>query len=68
MRSEKALRKQAATLGLNVVKTPARHWMRKFYGVGYEVYRHNTSIAGNYNRRFELDLQDLGEFIESYTG
>jgi hypothetical protein len=46
-------------------KTPARHWTRAEYGVGYQVLDdRNVVIQGCYQREFEMTLEEVEEYVE----
>lgn len=58
-RARRALRK----LDLYLKKTPARSWLRYYYGVGYQVIDYsNTVVAGCATREYQMTIDDVEEY------
>ncbi len=58
-------RRALAKLGYRLTKTPARSWLRKYYGAGYMIVGTfatigaNVVLCGSFNREYELSLEDV---------
>lgn len=52
--------------GYNLKKTPARHWSRESYGVGYMVIDdRNVVVCGATQHEYDATLLDVACFMES---
>jgi hypothetical protein len=46
-------------------KTPARSWLRAYYGPGYEIVNaYNTVVLGCIHRNYSATLEDVEDFVE----
>lgn len=63
--SERQVRYALARKGYRLLKTPARHWSRKFYEPGYQIADYsNTIVEGCGSREFQSTLEDCIRFTE----
>lgn len=59
---ERKVRRDLAKTGHRLEKTPARSWLRREYGVGYQVTRNNTVEFGAWNRPYQATLIEVQEW------
>ena len=61
---EARLRRQLAKLNdYRLEKTPARSYLRRWFGVGYQIVSQNIVVAGCGSRQFMMSLEDVEGFI-----
>ncbi len=60
---ERSARRHLSRLGFRLEKTPARSWLRKEYGVGYEILEGNIVVAGCFTRQYELTLEEVETWV-----
>jgi hypothetical protein len=64
-RARRALAKHHCRL----CKTPSRSWLRKYYGVGYQIIdQSNTVRIGYGTREYEATLKDVEDFAFRIPG
>lgn len=56
---ENRARRALAKLGLSLRKTPARSWLRTYYGPGYMVLSGGTVVSGCASREYSDRLEDV---------
>ena len=56
---ERKLRHALDRFGYRLAKTPARSWLRSYYGPGYMVLDGNTAIFGCCSRGYEATLDEV---------
>lgn len=61
---ERKARNHLKKLGLRLNKTPARHWTRAHYPVGYMILRGNQVVHGCFQREYEMTLEQVEKEIE----
>jgi hypothetical protein len=62
---EDRARRALAKGGYRLCKTPSRSWLRSYYGPGYEIYDdRNNLVAGNYDKRYALKLEQVEDFAK----
>lgn len=60
---ERSVRRQLSRLGFRLEKTPARSWLRKEYGTGYQILEGNIVVAGCFTRQFEMTLEEVETWV-----
>jgi hypothetical protein len=64
-RREKVLRRLLKEAGYNLKKSPAKHWTREHYGVGYMVIDdRNVVVCGATQREYDATLLQVACFME----
>lgn len=62
---ERMARRQLSRIGFRLEKTPARSWLRKEYGAGYQILEGNTVVAGCFSRQYQMTLETVEAWIEN---
>lgn len=60
---ERSARRQLSRLGFRLEKTPARSWLRKEYGPGYDILEGNIVVAGCFTRQYEMTLEEVEAWV-----
>lgn len=61
---ERSARRHLSRLGFRLEKTPARSWLRKQYGAGYQILQGNIVVAGCLFREYEMTLGAVETWID----
>ena len=61
---ERRLRRKLAQLGFRLHKTPARSWLRAYYGSGFMVTDNNTVVFGCFQREYDVSIEDVEEWAD----
>jgi hypothetical protein len=64
---ERSARRQLSRLGFRLEKTPARSWLRREYGPGYQIFEGNTVVDGCGSREYELTLEAVEAWITEHA-
>jgi hypothetical protein len=51
-----------AKLDYRLSKTPARSWLRPYYGPGYQVLRNNYVVAGCGSCKYRMSIEEVEDF------
>ncbi|RUW58361.1 hypothetical protein EOA16_28030 [Mesorhizobium sp. M7A.F.Ca.US.008.03.1.1] len=67
MRTEKSrednARRRLSKHGFRLRKTPARSWLRAYYGPGYMITENNTVVRGCHGREYTDTLADVESYV-----
>ncbi|RVM19915.1 hypothetical protein [Sinorhizobium meliloti] len=61
---ESKIRRELSRFGYRLNKTPARHWSRKHYDVGFMVLDGNRVVLGASQREYSATLEDVQTLID----
>ncbi|ATQ66900.1 hypothetical protein CQW49_02550 [Methylosinus trichosporium OB3b] len=65
---EDRARRALTKAGYRLHKTPARSWLRREYGTGYQIGdQSNAIVAGCVHRQYEMTLEDVESFAVKRT-
>jgi hypothetical protein len=64
---EDRARRALVKAGYYLKKTPARSWLRQYYGPGYMIlrYYYNDIAAGIGSREYMMTLEEVEDFVRS---
>jgi hypothetical protein len=65
---ERRLRRQLDRLGYRLHKTPARSWLRAYYGAGYMITRDNTIQLGCFRHEYDATIDEVAAFAADLSG
>lgn len=64
---ERKARNKLKKLGYKLEKTPARHWTRAHFPVGYQILKGNIVLVGAEQREYSMTLDEVFEQIAWYA-